>query len=79
MIGCPASCHGLPLPALPETPGPQKHGLAILWPLIGCPISLDVRVLESSFLGKRCSRGRNVDKAYSDGHSHPRDDDERAI
>ena len=79
MICCPASCHGFPLPALPGTPGLQKHGLAILWLLIGCLFLSMVRVLDSAFLGNRYSRGRNADKAYSDGHSHPRNDDERAV
>ena len=36
MIGCPASCRGFLLPALPGSPGFQNRGLSILWTLIRC-------------------------------------------
>jgi hypothetical protein len=42
-------------------------------------VSFDVRVMESSSLGKCCSRNRYADQAYSGGHSHPGDYDERAV
>jgi hypothetical protein len=42
-------------------------------------IPLDVRVMGSSFFGKRCSRSGSADQAYPDGYSHTRDHDERTV